>query len=391
MSLFDNISLDMGGDFDLPDVKEVSTEIDTEDTPKKEKVTLTDEDEGDFIEVNVGVTKTITEEDEPDEEADDSTEKTDDGTPPSKTKGSSSSSPFKPFAKALSEEGFLPSFEDEDFDKLVEEFGGEAEALMELSRRSINEEIDAYKKDADEDYKAFLEARDSGLDLNQWADVYEAKKSYASITEDKIEEDEDLQKSLISQNLRYRGIPEDEIADTIESFETTGKLFINAKKAHSNLLKITEQQETKLKEDKVKQEEAVKKQREDNLKSLRKEVDALTEVIPGIKINKQIKDKIYSSITTPVKTGTNGEPLNLAMAKRAENPLKYAIIENYLLEMGVFDGNWDKIVARQKSKALNELSKVLSDDKNTSFKPGKSTLGKGGSDDDIEFSLGNFK
>lgn len=391
MSLFDNISLDMGDAFDLPDAKEVSTEVDTEDTPNKEKVTLTDEDEGDLIEVNVGTTKTITEEDEPELDKEGFVEETDDGTPPSKTKGSSSSSPFKPFAKALSEEGFLPSFEDEDFDKLVEEFGGEAEALMELSRRSINEEIDAYKKDADEDYKAFLEARDSGLDLNQWADVYEAKKSYASITEDKIEEDEDLQKSLISQNLRYRGIPEDEIADTIESFETTGKLFINAKKAHSNLLKITEQQETKLKEDKVKQEEAVKKQREDNLKSLRKEVDALTEVVPGIKINKQIKDKIYSSITTPVKTGANGEPLNLAMAKRAENPLKYAIIENYLLEMGVFDGNWDKIVARQKSKALNELSKVLSDDKNTSFKPGKSTLSKGGSDDDIEFSLGNFK
>jgi len=392
--LFDSVNLGMQDDFiEIPDkgATPISTE-DVEDKTPGKKVVEPIEDEENFIDVKIGTTpKTFIEDEESELDKEGFVEVTDDKTPPSKTKGSSSSSPFKPFAKALSEEGFLPSFEDEEFDKLVEELGGETEALMELSRRSINEDIETYKREADEDFRNFLEARDAGLDLGQWADVYEAKKAYAGITEDKIDDDEALQKALITENLKYRGMADDEIADTIEAYETTGKLADNAKKAHKNLIKITDQQELKLKEDKVKQENATKLAREENLKSLRKEVDTITEIVPGIKINKQTKDKIFSSITTPVKTGTNGEPMNLAMVKRAENPLKYAIIENYLIEMGVFDGNWDKISVRQKSKAVAELEAKLKDGSNTNFASGKSTLGSGGSDDDIEFSLGNFK
>lgn len=396
-NLFGDVFLGEQDDFiDIPGKEEkLADKEETEDKTVTTTTTPPKDDDG-FIEVKVGKNKDTffdNKSDEEDEDLDSEESDTDkdDKTPPKESKGSSSSSPFKPFAKALSEEGFLSSFEDEEFDKLVEELGSESEVLMELSRRAIIQEIDEYKNSAETDFKEFLQARDSGIDLNEWASVYEAKKTYTSIDEEKIEADEDLQKSLVAQNLRYRGMPEDEIEDAIEAYETTGKLVDNAKKAHKNLIKAVEQQETKLKEDKVKQEEKLKKDREETLKTLKKEVDAIVEIVPGIKINKQTKDKLYNNITSPIKEGPNGEPMNLAMVKRAENPLKYAIIENYLIEMGVFDGNWDKISTRQKTKAISELEKVLSDSKNTNFIPGKSTLGKGGSDDDIEFSLGNFK
>ena len=73
------------------------------------------------------------------------------------------------------------------------------------------------------------------------------------------------------------------------------------------------------------------------------------------------------------------------MAKRAENPIKYAIYENLLLELGAFDGKLDKLLSKTKSKALSELEKTLSDGKNTSFKSGKNTLPE--QDDDIDFRL----
>lgn len=393
-NLFGDVFLGEQDDFiDIPSKEEkLATDKGEGDTP--DVIDTPPKDEGDFIEVQVGKTKdTFFDDSEEDEDVDsDESDKTkDDKTPPKEPKGSSSSSPFKPFAKALSEEGFLSSFEDEEFDKLVEELGSESEVLMELSRRAIVEEIDEYKKTAEEDFKQFLTARDSGIDLNEWSNVYEAKKTYAAIDDSKIEDDEDLQKSLVAQNLRYRGMPEDEIEDAVEAYETTGKLVDNAKKAHKNLIKAVEKQEVELKENKLKQEEKLKRDREETLKTLRKEVDAMIEIVPGIKINKQTKDKLYNSITSPVKEGPNGEPMNLAMVKRAENPLKYAIIENYLIEMGVFDGNWDKISTRQKTKAISELEKSLSDNKNTNFISGKTTLNKGGSDDDIEISLNNFK
>lgn len=388
-SLFGNVML--GEELlDIPDTPVQVTDDDTPAVEKTTKVTPADDDE-EFIDVVVGTTpKPASEEADEDLNPEGFIEKTDDETPPN-TKGSSSSSPIKPFVKALTEVGFLPSVEDEDFDKLVEEQGDEIKALMELTRRSIEADIKEYKESAEGDFKAFIEARDAGLDLNQWADIQEAKSYYSSLTDDKIEADETLQKELITEHLRLKNMEESDITDLIDSLETTGKLADNAKKSHKGLVKFAEQQEVKLKADKIAKDEADKKTREENLKALRKEVDVLSEVVPGIKINKQTKDKIYSNITTVVKTGPNGEQFNAAMAKRAEDPLKYAIIENYLIEMGVFDGKWDKIVARNTSKAVKDLERVLSDNKNTDFKSGKTTLGSGASDDDIDFRMPTFK
>jgi len=387
MKLFNNITLgDMDETIEIPDTVETPSE---KETPVKTKeINIDDDGMLDIPDIPIQDS-----EEEGDElNIEEFSEETDESeTPPAKTKGSSSSSPFKPFVKALSEEGFLPSIDDEEFDKLVEEFGTESEVLMELTRRTIAADIEEYKNNAEADFKSFIEAREKGYDLNEWADVYEAKKSYSSITENTIEDNEDLQKNLVRQNLKYRGMTDEEIDDTIEAYETTGKLEDNAKKAHKNLLKLAETQEKQLEENKKTQEAEAIKAREDSLKSLKKELDTLQEPFPGIKINKQTKDKIYNNITTAVAKGKNGEPLNATMAKRAEDPIKYAIYENLLLELGAFDGKLDKLLSKQKSKALADLEKSLSESANTNFKQGKSTLGKGSSDDDVDFRLPKFK
>lgn len=387
MGLFDNVKLDNQEEFiELPDA--VETPVQKETPVKHDEIKF--DDETGMIEIPDTVVKPDDNEEEDDtlnlEDFSEDTDGTE--TPPAKTKGSSSSSPFKPFVKALSEEGFLPSIEDDEFDALVEELGSEVNALMELSRRSITADIEEFKKNAEEDFRAFIEAREKGYDLNEWADVYEAKKSYSSITEDEIEDNEDLQKDLIRQNLKYRGMSDDEIDDTIESYETTGKLPDVAKKAHKNLIKFAEAQEKKLEEDKKKREENAAKERENTLKALRKEIDDMVEPFPGIKINKQTKDKIFANITTVVSKGPNGEPMNAAMSKRAENPIKYAIYENLLLELGAFDGKLDKILNKQKSKALTDLEKSLSSSKNTDFKSGKSTIKS--PDEDLDWRLPTF-
>lgn len=389
--LFNDINLDSQEEFiDIPDVVEDLTEEGTPAEKSKQQdisvgddgmfeipdlVNVSDAEDGEEIEVE-------------DLDEIDSKETDESGAPPAKAKGSSSSSPFKPFVKALSEEGFLPSIEDEDFDALVEELGSESQALMELARRSIQEDVEDYKNNAETDFKAFMEARDKGYDLNEWADVYEAKKSYANITEADIDDDEDLQKNLVRQNLKYRGIGDDEIEDTIDAFETTGKLADNAKRAQRNLSKIAEQQEKKFETDKQAAKKIQQETREANIKTLRKEIDELAEPFPGIKINKQTKNKIFANITTPVSTGANGEPLNAVMVKRAEDPIKYAIYENLLLELGAFDGKLDKLLNKQKSKALSDLEKTLSSNKNTDFKGGKAAVNI--PDDDIEFKLPKF-
>jgi hypothetical protein len=111
----------------------VQVQGEPEDKEKVEKVNNLDEDEG--IEVPDKKTTTKNKPKDVIEEEDDEnlidpynydTLEEDEETPPNETKSTSSSSPFKPFAKALYEEGFLASYDDEEFEKIAEEAGGEA-------------------------------------------------------------------------------------------------------------------------------------------------------------------------------------------------------------------------------------------------------------------------
>jgi len=306
----------------------------------------------------------------------------------SQVKKSTSSSPFKSFAKALGDEGILSSFDEEEFDKIVEELeGDEASALIELNRRTIEYEIESYKKESEDEYKAFLEARDAGVNLNDWAQVQDNKKRFAKITEDDLETNDKLQKQLVREDLLKRGFSEEDIVDTLESYEDTNKLGNMAKKALKNLKKFEDDREEYLKVAAIERDKEAAKENKKQMDSLKKQIEDTNEIIPGLKLNKVQKDEIMSSITQPVKTTEDGRQLNAVMVKRMEDPIKYAILEAYFVKQGFFDGKFDKLVAKSKSKATLELEENLT--KDTSYKPGRTSLHSSGSDnvDTKEFEL----
>lgn len=384
--LFDTVDLSNNNfiEVDIPNSEEEFKTPDNpeeiKDKPKPDKPTKNETLEDDFL---IDVPDPVVEELE--EEAIEDTD--DKNSPPQKTKGSSSSSPYKPFAKALVEEGFLPEFADEDFDSLSTELGGDVAALIELSKRSLQEELQAYKDKQEQDFRAFIEAKEQGLDLNKWYDINQNKKLYDSITDDKVEADEKLQKSLVASYLKEKGFSQEEIDDTVETYEDTAKLELKAKMALKKLKEIEAVKETKLAEEKKLADSQRVKEREETIKTLKNKIEEYKEIVPGIQINKQTKDKLFKHITEPIKAGPNGEQWNLATAKRMEDPFKYAIIENYLIELGVFDGKFDKIITKQKTKALADLERTLSSDRNTAF-GGKTAQTN---DDEIDFRLPSFK
>lgn len=379
--LFDSVDLsdDSLIDVEIDNELEVSTPPESKESKKPKEIETVEEDDS-----LIDIPDTVDELSEEVEETEDNEEPK---TPPQPKKGSSSSSPYKPFAKALVEEGFLPEFADEDFDTLSQELGSDVAALIELSKRSLQEELEAYKSSQEEDFKSFIAAKEQGLDLNKWYDINQNKKLYSSITEDKVEADEKLQKKLVASYLKEKGFSQEEIEDTVETYEDTAKLEAKAKVALKKLREIEEVKEAKLIEEKKQADLQKTKEVEETIKTLKSKIEEYKEIVPGIQINKQTKDKLFKYITEPVKQGPNGEQWNLATAKRMEDPYKYAIIENYLIELGVFDGKFDKIINKQKTKALTELEKTLSSSKNTGF------LGKASNNDDgedIDFRLPKF-
>jgi hypothetical protein len=368
MGLFDTIDLTIMGDLEIPVGGEPKKEENIDDESievgkvKKPTTKETDDYDNEFIEID-DIPKKIVEEDEDDD--------TESKTPPQEKKSNSSSSPFLPFAKTLNEEGFLSDFTEEEFSELATELGSEVEALMELSRRSFQSELEIYKNEQEAEYKAFLEAKASGVNLNEWGDIASEKKYYESIKEDALESNEALQKKIITAYLTEKGFSKEEIDDTIETYEDTVKLNTKATTALTKMKESVLSREKKLLEDKKLEDIKVLENRKETQKNLRSQIEAYKEIIPGLGINKQTKDKLFSNITQPVKQGPNGEQWNLATAKRMEDPLKYAILETYFVELGLFDGKFDKVLAKTKTKALSSLEKALSEKGNTDFKSGK--------------------
>ena len=375
-SLFGNLSLMDDGLIDVssqpePVVKEGTTE-EHKETPVDKKQDVNDG----TIEIDDVVQNIIGDESNTeDNEVKD--------TPPDNNGNSSSSINLVPFAKALYEEGVFNEFDETEFNKYAEEYG-HAEALIEFNRRTIESEIEAYKKEADEDYKAFLEARNSGVDINEWGNIHFTKKQYEAITDETLESNEDLQKNLIRADLKRRNFEDDEITSTLESYEDTNKLSKMAQQALKNLRKHEEAKEAELIEATKRRDKEMLDRQKQQLATLKQTITESNEIVPGIKINKQTKEKIYNMIITPTAKGPNGEPLNAVMAKRMEDPIKYSILEAYFVELGLFDKKFDTLTKKSKSQAVKELETTLSKANNTSFIGGKSVADKLFTDEGVD-------
>jgi hypothetical protein len=295
------------------------------------------------------------------EEADEKPEgkKIKEETPIEKTGESSSpSSPFSSFARHLSEQGVLPEFDSEEFSRLEEDYGG-VEALSEMMKKTIGIAVAEYKSNIDEDLRDIIEAREQGLPIDELKKVKSKKFEFTSISNEKLEEDLNLQKKLVAEDLRMRNFTQEEIDEEITGYEDLGKLETKSKKALENLKKHVETEEKQVKERAEHQKKEIQKSIEFQTKKLKTEIENLDEIIPGRKITKPMKEKIFKGINEPVDYDDYGRPINSVAAKWKKDPVKFDILLSYLDQMGVLDWKFDYIINESKSEAVKDLKKSL--------------------------------
>jgi len=273
-------------------------------------------------------------------------------------KGADSSSTYSTFAKALFEEGVFTDFDEEEF-KVLETEHGSAGALIELAKKTIVEQVEAYKNSFTAEQRDVLEAIEKGVPLDKYLGSKAKQQSYASIKPESLEENESLCKELVSDELRLRGLEPEEIKEQLDDLVSLGKLETKAK---TSLTKLVNFQKKEIERMKAEQTENLKRQQEANRKQLaelKKDIDGINEVIPGVKINAQTKGKMYEALTTPAAQTESGQWLNPIYAKRSENPKSFDVKLAYLFNLGVFDDKWDGVLNKAKSKAVSELEEKL--------------------------------
>lgn len=307
------------------------------------------------------------------------TKKTDD-TP------SSSDAPFAIiFARDLSGRGLLSTFNEEEFTKLVEE-KGEADALRHLIQEEVNVNIEAAKSDFEEGYQHYLELLGQGIPSEQVDGLTTLKSFFDGVTEEKLEENEDLRKEVLTRHLRATtSLSDTRIKKMVERSIDLGEDLEEAKDAVKDMSSRIKQEITSLKEEAERLQEEREAEQKRQLKILKENIDTMQEVIPGQRINKQTKDKIYADIIKPV-TDKYGQQTNAIWAKRAEDPMFFDSRIAYLLETGFFEKGtpWNKIKSVKTTQESSELEEHLSKRRNTASSSGLNIRSKDLTSEEID-------
>ena len=266
------------------------------------------------------------------------------------------------FAKALSEQGVLSD--------LPEDFDGTTEGLIKLVQNSVNNGVEAYKNDLPPVIKDLVSNYEKDVPLKDLINTKSREIQYSTITEEAIEDNVDLQKALIAEDLKNRGYSEEKINKRIELFESNEVLANEAKDAQAALINVEKYHQEQLKKKTEEDKELAAKKNEENLSNIKTNIGKLKEIIPGIHLNDNSKENIYKSMTSVVETDNNGRPMNAVMKTRQSDPLKFETTLHYLHSLGVFDGDWSKIRNVSKSNAMKELTEKLNSNTST-ITPGR--------------------
>jgi len=270
-------------------------------------------------------------------------------------------SPYAPFASALHEQGLLPNLDLEEFEKAEDK----QEALFAAVNKEIEMGVEAFKESLPPELKAKIDSLQTGIPENKTSIYAQVEK----LTIDSLE-DSNVAKHVVKQNLIVSGLTQDKAEKYVNALSEED-LTTESETALYELKTRAVQEKQEAQRLQVERENQYKAQREETLKSIKASVDNTVEIIPGIKLNPNVKDTVFKSMTTPVGKDTNGRPINAVQAAREKDPIKFETTLHYLNALGVFEGKWDKIIKTQKTNAIKQLEESLSG--GTSYTAGKGT------------------
>lgn len=266
-------------------------------------------------------------------------------------------SPVKALAEWAGEKGILPydpeKFEDsEDYLKgLIEETAG----------TKAKEQIESYKDSLPAAVKEIIENFEDGVPLDALIYSKSREMEYKSIDPEKIKTDTQLQKDLIVDYLALQEYTEAEIQDKITRMESAGILDAEASDAHKKLMRYQEKYQQDLKAEAEQKKAADKAKFEQALRDIKNTVDTKEEILPGVKLTKDQRQKLFEGYT---KLDSKGQ--TELMRKMAADPLANLKIAQLFL---LYNGDLSQLEAGIKTKLARNTKQTVNTYK-------ESTLGK---------------
>lgn len=271
--------------------------------------------------------------------------------PAEQDKGTSPSSQetFTSLASALVEAGVFSSLEEEEIGEI-----DSAESLLGAIAKQADK---ARYADLNEDQRNYLEAMENGVSHADYVQYNAEADQYSNLDDNKISEAPALQKELIKRSFLIKGITAED-ADKYATLAVNGGTGAeDALKAKQALIDYTKGQvQAKIDASKAEKEAQIAEEKA-RLEALKSTVKEKSEILPGIKVNSNTRDKVFKSLTTAVEM--NGDnPLNDVMKSYSENDeYKLAVHAMHVITKGFTD--FSKFTNSKKSSAIKDLERIV--------------------------------
>jgi len=314
--------------------------------------------------------------------------------PPASDDTDSSDEPFAlVFAKHLKEQGLVSSFDEEEFKKLLEDEGpdGALETMFLSEIENVKKDVSA---DLDEYSKEYAQLREMGYSAEEAGNFIGSVEEIENLKEEDLEKEDsaDVRKKILSQHYKATTTFSDEkIKKLVQRSIDLGDDVDDAKEALTGLKELSKKQLEDLKQQQADQEQQAKDNYKKYVQSLDKTLKDIKEIIPGQEISPRTRNKIKDMITKPVKQDEQGNVLNGIWSKRSEDSINFDTKLAYLIDIGVFDGNWDKINKIATTKVSSKIKDYIDNqDSKAGFKGSGKTPSPSSKDKDVLGPLKNL-
>lgn len=348
----------------------------SEDESKEENNSLENKeevfeiDESEIAELEDGEASTGESEEESeissDESEEDKTNKDKKETPAEKEQASSADT-LTSLATALKEAGVFSSLEDEDL--TIES----TDDLFKAIEKQIKTNEYSF---LNEDQKEYLKALENGVPLEKYSETKSNVAQYENLKDEVIETNPSLAYELIRRKYIIDGASPEK-ADKFAKLSLKEENAVeDAKEAKSALIEY----EKNLIKSEIEQREAERKakveEETNKISQLKSKVLESNDLIPGITLNTNTRDKVFQSLTSPSAKDKEGNPLNEVMDKYSnDDDYKLKLHALHVVTKGFTD--FSKIEKTSKSKAVKEFEEKLKTGNNTAT-GAPSTLGSTG-------------
>jgi hypothetical protein len=282
--------------------------------------------------------------------------------------------PYSSFAKALAEEGVLPSL-DLKTTKITS-----ADDLIEAVRKEI--EISKYANLNDKQ-KAYLKALENGIPEQEFTQVQSGIDMLEKISAEEVKENGELRKQLILSDFLAKGIPQEKALKLTERSIAIGEDEADALDALESLKAVQKQELEKTIAAKEAERLAKQEEEKQQLLKFKQTIMDTKEIIPGVKINNKVAEKVFEQAVKPVHQLPDGRMVNAVVKARLDNPIDFETKLNYLFYYTKGFTDFSKIATSQKTKATQELDDLV---KGNTFAPKAS-----GMNGDLDFTPPEFK